>query len=32
MIEAGYINMSEQGVFISGIKKGKAVKPPLLSG
>jgi hypothetical protein len=30
MIEAGYINTSERGAFISDIKKGKAVKPPLL--
>jgi len=30
MIEVGYINTSERGAFISGIKKGKAVKPPLL--
>jgi len=32
MLEVGYINISEKGTFISGIKKGKAVKPPLLYG
>jgi len=32
MIEAGYINTSERGAFISGIKKGKAVKPSLCRG
>jgi len=30
MVEAGYINTSERGAFISGIKKGKTVKSPLL--